>query len=153
MPQRGRKSVAALTVVARLTPQRPPPPEHLTEQQAEEWRAIVDRMPSGYFSREMFGLLAAYCQHASAARVLTGLIDSFKVEWLADPDGLARFNQMLAMRERETKSMANLATKLRMTPQSRYLPNTVARKIADVGAGGPKPWDGPDAKADELEAG
>jgi hypothetical protein len=68
-----RKSAAALAVVKPITDHRPPPPKDLSEQQAGEWRAIVGRMPSGFFTREMFGLLTAYCQHASASRVLARL--------------------------------------------------------------------------------
>jgi hypothetical protein len=141
MAQRGRKSAQALAIVRPITEHRPPPPEGLTEQQADEWRAIVGRMPSGFFSREMFGLLGAYCQHASAARVLAGLIDTFRPEWLVDPDGLARFDKLLAMRERETKAMASLATKMRLTPQSRYMPATAARAVANAGTGGKRPWE------------
>jgi hypothetical protein len=141
MAQRGRKSAEALAIVRPITDHRPPPPDGLTEQQADEWRAIVGRMPSGFFSREMFGLLAAYCQHFSAARVLAGLIDSFKSEWLVDPDGLARFDKLLGMRERETKAMMSAATKLRLTPQSRYMPVGAARAVANAGAGGKRPWE------------
>jgi hypothetical protein len=124
MAQRGRKSAQALAIVRPITDHRPPPPEGLTDQQADEWRAIVGRMPSGFFSREMFGLLAAYCQHSSAAQVLAGLIDSFQPEWLVDPDGLARYDKM------------------RLTPQSRYMPNTAARAVANAGtSSGKRPWE------------
>jgi hypothetical protein len=47
---------------------------------------------------------------------------------------------MLAIRERETKAMASLATKMRLTPQSRYLPTTAARAVANAGACGKRPW-------------
>jgi hypothetical protein len=45
------------------------------------------------------------------------------------------------MRERETKAMASLARKMRLTPQSRYMPNTAARATADAGTGGKRPWE------------
>jgi hypothetical protein len=134
-----RKSAASLAVVVGITEHRPDPPEGLTEEQATLWRGIVKRMPSGWFQIEQQGLLAAYCQHASAARMLALFIDSFKREWLPDPDGLARFDKLLAMRERETRALASIATRLRLTPQSRYRPEKAATSTANTTV--QKPWD------------
>jgi hypothetical protein len=44
---------------------RPEPPEDLTEEQAAEWSAVVDRLPADWFPRETHGLLARYCRHGS----------------------------------------------------------------------------------------
>jgi hypothetical protein len=41
MAQRGRKSAASLSIVSVLGNERPAPPDDLTEEEAEEWRAIV----------------------------------------------------------------------------------------------------------------
>ena len=52
---RGPKSSAALEIpsVADLRGDaRPEPPEDLTEEQAAEWRAVVDRLPADWFPRE-----------------------------------------------------------------------------------------------------
>jgi hypothetical protein len=58
--KRGRKSAAELSViVSPLNARRSPPPSELTDEQAEEWRAIVGRMPPGWFTREHFALLAS----------------------------------------------------------------------------------------------
>lgn len=147
MAQRGRKSAASLAIVASLNDVRPEPPPELTGAQAAEWRAVTAALPAGWFRREQYGLLAAYCQHASAARLLAMMIDSFQAPWLADPDGLARYDKLLAMRERETKSMASLATKMRLTQQARYMPNAAARATANSRTS-PAPWEG-----SEIEAG
>jgi hypothetical protein len=43
----------------------------------------------------------------------------------ADPlQDLARYDRLIKMRERETKLMGLLATKLRMCPHARYSPTT-----------------------------
>ena len=63
-------------------------------------------------------------------RRIAGLVDAFETEWLADPDGLVRYDKLLAMADRESKVIASLATKMRLTPQSRYQPNTAARQVA-----------------------
>ena len=55
MAQRGRKSAVALATVAVIPGQRPAPPAELTEEQAEEWRAIVATKPPEWFNRELAG--------------------------------------------------------------------------------------------------
>jgi hypothetical protein len=59
----GRKSAASLAVVNVLGNERPAPPDDLTEEEAEEWRAIVSRMPHDWFTRENRPLLAEHCRH------------------------------------------------------------------------------------------
>jgi hypothetical protein len=41
--------------------------------------------------------------------------------------GVSHYERLLVMRERESRAMAALAVKLRLTPQSRYTPATAAR--------------------------
>jgi len=36
----------------------------LTDEQAEEWRAVVSRMAADWFPRETHGMLLAYCRHS-----------------------------------------------------------------------------------------
>jgi hypothetical protein len=140
MAQRGRKSAAALAVVAHLTDHRPPPLEGLTDEQADEWTAVVRRLPSDYFPRECHQLLAAFCCHVSSFRVLSASIDEFKSEWTVSDEGLKRYGDLLALREREGRALSSLATRLRITPQSRYHPRTAGVAAADAGTGRPKPW-------------
>jgi hypothetical protein len=51
---------------------RPEPPEDLTEEQAVEWRAVVDRLPTDWFSRETHGLLSQYVRHVVTAGASPG---------------------------------------------------------------------------------
>ena len=138
MKERGRKSAAELTVVT-LGPRRPDPPEELTVEQAEEWRAIVGRMPADWFSREHYPLLAALCFHVCRSRMLAGLIDTFPTEWLAEEGGLQRLDKLLAMAERETRCMTALSRAMRLTQRSRIGPEVAATKAAQPG--GVRPWD------------
>ena len=48
---------------------------------------------------------------------------------------------LLALREREGRALSSLATRLRITPQSRYHPRTAGVAAADAGSGRPKPWE------------
>jgi len=56
--KRGRKSQAELATVAVVDPDgRPDAPYDLTDYQADEWRTVVNRMPSGWFPRETWDVL------------------------------------------------------------------------------------------------
>lgn len=139
MRTRGRKSSAALAVVTTLPGQRPEPPAELTDEQADEWRAVVGRMPSDWFTRETHELLANYCRHVTKARTLAKAIDGFDPEWLVDEDGLKRFDKLTQMAEREGRAMSSLATRMRLTQQSRYNP-AAANTSSSKSGSGDKPW-------------
>jgi Phage terminase, small subunit len=137
----GRKSAASLAVVSTLPAslQRPEPPEDLTAAQAEEWRAVVGRMPLGWFTRETHQVLATYCRHAVNARQLAALLAAFDPSWVEDDEGLKRYDKLLAMAEREGKAVVMTATRLRLTPQSRYAPDKAATATSKAGTEA-KPW-------------
>ena len=147
MGARGPKSAAALAVIPSMTEHRPSPPEGLTEAEAEQWRRIVNRLPHGWFPVETHALLAAMLKHQSAHRELCKLIEAFDVTLLKVDLGVDHYGKLLAMRERESRAMAGLAVKLRLTPQSRYRPDVAARQAQSpfgyIGSDGelkPKPW-------------
>ena len=99
MGMRGPKSSAALKIpsVAELRGDaRPEPPEELTEEQAAEWRAVVDRLPADWFPRETHGLLAQYCRHVVSARRVARLLE--ELDALADTRA---YDRLLKAQERE----------------------------------------------------
>ena len=137
MGKRGRPSADDLA--ARALPwERPEPPEDLSEAQAAEWRAVVDRMPPDWFPRETHGLLSAYCNHAVSHRAI-----SLRVRrWEQKPTdrSLGLYKDLLKLRDREARAMTTLATKMRLTQQSRYDAKT-ASTAAKNGGDGEKPWE------------
>jgi len=52
------------TIVAFPQDGRPPPPEHLSLEEAETWKATVGARKAGFFGPEIFPLLEAYCATA-----------------------------------------------------------------------------------------
>ena len=135
MRQRGRKSTAQLAVVPiKCEAQRPPPPADLTQDQAKIWRDVVATTPAGWF-REGDVLLGLYCRHVHTANVLAGIINSFSVE---DCE-MQQLNRLLTMRERETRMLTHLATKMRLTPQARISPRSAGRQMES--AGSRRPWE------------
>ena len=140
MAKRGRKSAAELAVVrVSLEGSRPPAPEELTGDEAQLWHGIVESIPGGWISPAQEPLLAAYCRHVSAANRLSAMVDEFDPD-LKKAGALERLGKLLSMRERETKALSSLATRMRLTQQAQMHPRTAARAMSDVN-NGPKLWD------------
>jgi len=141
MATRGRKSAAALSVVAGSIDARPQPPADLTPFQKDIWQRTVAAEPLEQFrTAALQQLLKEYCRHAETAHVLAGQIEKFKPAWLANEEGLKRYDRLLAMRDRETKAIGDKATKLRLTNQSRYTPQAAATASKNTGSK-MKPWE------------
>jgi hypothetical protein len=142
MKSRGRKSAASLTVVPLgLDIRRPEPPACLTKAEAVTWRAIVADCPGGWITPAQEGLLVAYCQHHATANFLSKWINALDFP-SCKPVELGR---ILAMRARETAATASLATRLRLTNQSRMHARSAGRRT-DGYSTGPRPWE-PDGAA------
>jgi hypothetical protein len=116
-----RKSAAALSVIPLAGEQRPEPPAELTKEQAAEWRAVVGRLPPDWFPRETHALLAAYCRHIVRGRVIAKLIDACRPAETSQE--LRRFDKLALMADREGRAISALATRMRLTAQSRYRPD------------------------------
>jgi hypothetical protein len=134
-----------------IFPQRPEPPDHLSEEEAAVWRAVVGRMPATWFTGEMLPLLENYCCHVCLAKDLMaemrdakrGLrrlekeLESVAAGRKAKLRRLIRedrkyLHDLIDMHLDQSRQVSSVATKLRLTPQSRYQPNT-------AGAIGPPP--------------
>ena len=139
MGTRGRKSSAEMAVIHGI-PQRPAAPDELTSAQATEWRAIVSRMPTGWFPREIWPLLAQYCRHITNSRHIAGMIEDAHKGDLSDRKALMGFNRLLGMQERQTNTLAGLATRMRLTNQSRYTAHSAASRTKG-GTSAKKLWE------------
>lgn len=134
MQQRGRKSLAALAVPSPIeTIQRPDAPYDLTDEQADEWRAVVGRMPADWFPRETWPLLSQYCRHIVNARRVAQLIE--QAAGRKDLD-VGEYDALLKVQERETRAISALARSMRLTQQTTY--DKSKKKPLQVA----KPWDG-----------
>jgi hypothetical protein len=137
----GRTSAASLSVVARTEIDgRPKPPSDLNAFQQDVWQKTVANEAADTFkTAALQQLLKEYCRHVSSAALLTEKIDSFDSQWLDTDEGLDRYTKLVRTRDCETKALADKATKLRLTNQSRYTPGaagTAAKKSGEA----KKPW-------------
>ncbi|OZI17938.1 hypothetical protein CAL19_12720 [Bordetella genomosp. 7] len=146
MGTRGRKSTAEMTVVAQVAPvassDRLPAPVHLTDAERAVWLEVVNDQPASAFTPTHGPLLEQYCRHIVQSRILAEEIMNFDRAWLADDDGLKRYDRLLAMQEREGRAASSLATRLRITRQAVDHPITAGRANARQ-ARARKPWEAP----------
>ncbi len=140
--KRGRASVASLSIAAVSgLERRPKAPVNLTSEQSEAWTAIVDSEPASAFkTKAAQTLLEQYVRHLSSASLLAASIDGFESAWIKDPEGLERFDRLLKMRERETRAMASVGTKLRITSQATWTAKARGTAAANLSVGH-KPWE------------
>lgn len=137
-----RKSAASLEVLARPAPgvaERLRAPLHISEAERAVWLQVVNDQPADAFRDTHAPLLELYCRHIVNARVIAEEVANFQREWLADEDGLKRYDRLLTMAEREGRAASSLATRLRITRQS-LDHATVARKLVAMPAQR-KPWE------------
>ena len=135
-----RRSAASLAVINGSLDRRPDPPADLTSQEAEVWAATVSHEAADVFgTAALQQMLKDYCRHLVAAERL-GLVIEGHMAKVGGEDTIALkdLDCLLKMRDRETKAVADKATKLRLTNQSRYTPR--AASTAAKNTGPTKPW-------------
>jgi hypothetical protein len=98
-----------------------PKNENLSSAATAEWQQIVKRMPPNFFTVEMFPVLSHLCNHVVYARTLANQLDSFTPAMLKDDEFVDGFLKLLTVYQKESSLIVNLATRLRLTPQSRYV--------------------------------
>jgi hypothetical protein len=139
MKTRGRTSSAALAVVAGTDIDgRPKPPSDLTEFQQGVWvRTVANEGVDTFRTAALQQLLKEYCRHVETADRLSKQVDRATDEGsnLSYQD----IDCLLRMRDRETKALADKATKLRLTNQSRYTPGAAGTASKNASAE-KKPW-------------
>lgn len=109
------------------------PAPGLTDDQAQVWRETVEARSADYFGEDAAPLLEEYCRVVVMCRLL-----AVQIEAALAGDELGGLKSLLDMRDKESRRLTSIATKLRITNQSRYTPDKAAVK-ARKGSGG-KVW-------------
>jgi hypothetical protein len=130
MKTRGRNS-AASQIIAGGFAERPEPPQSLSSRQKTIWREVVASEDPNFFNSGVLrGLLADYCRSRATAEGITEVIEASADVWMQDSESVGNHERLLRMRDRELKAMVTVATKLRLTNQSRYVPHSAGRAAA-----------------------
>jgi hypothetical protein len=118
MRQRGRPSAQALVVsdigvLDRV--ERARAPHDLNDEETEVWVSIVNGEQADWFSPGNIPLLVQLCRHIIHARRIGELLEK-----ATSDKGLlvSDYGRLLKMQDRESRVVALLATKLRLTQQS-----------------------------------
>jgi hypothetical protein len=140
MDQRGRKSSAALSVVARTEIDgRPHSPDDLTDRQKEIWdRTVANEAADVFKTAALQQLLKDYCCHVATSEALTRQINR-AIEDDSETE-LDNLTKLVRLRDCETKASADKATKLRLTNQARYTPQAAATAAKGAGPAKARPW-------------
>ena len=113
MMQRGRKSTAALSVVSIESVPRLRPPSDLTAAEDALFRQVAAQCAADHFTASDTPLLVAYCQAVILGRSAFAQLS----------EGGGGFQAW----QQAARTLAMLATKLRLCPHSRSDPKTVGR--------------------------
>jgi hypothetical protein len=121
MRQRGRSSSASLAILPSEA-LRLPPPSSLNDAERTLFNEIVGACDSAHFRVSDLPLVVSFVQSTLISRAAAH-----------DPDKIALW-------EKATRMQATLATRLRLSPQSRTDPKTTGRRAAARWTG-PAPWE------------
>ena len=129
-----KPSSASLSVVPVAAMTRMAPPRDLSDEESRLWREVVDSKPVEWFQPDSAPLLTEYVR----AVVMSGQLDiQVKAALVGGETG--ELKALLDMRDKESKRVVSIATKLRLTQQSRYTPQAAA--TANKKAAGGRPWE------------
>lgn len=140
MEQPGRKSAEALVNLSLVSVRRPEPPENLNAKQAALWRNIVATKPPDWFLADTLPLLEAYVIAIGLAGALQAELDKFGQTPLGNAKNFARFRRLVSMHQQQVKMLTTLATKLRITQQSRFDKNKAASQARNGAPSKALPW-------------
>ena len=96
---------------------RPDAPYDLSDDEAQEWVAIVNAKEAGWFSREMWPLLTNYCRLTCENRYLAAMLAEQKRQETFKIDA---YRKLVRMIQDNTRVLATLASKMRLDQQSSH---------------------------------
>jgi phage terminase small subunit len=131
----GRQSVTALSVAPVAPWARIEPPPHLTESQRKLWADVVATKPAEWFKADSAPVLETYCQAVDNYRRTQQALDETPAL------DLAQYRTLSDLSSKQAALVASLATKLRLTPQSRYTPDKAAVHDRKSATDTRRPWD------------
>lgn len=135
---RGRTSSAALATVTAFPIQLLRPPRYLTEAQADVWRSVIPTKPADWWDAGSVPLLVAFCRTVVEHKRVSTELDAFEDSWLKEDAGLKRYEILVRVQDRLSGRLTSLATKMRLSQQSRYRAD--AADTANRKAAGERPW-------------
>jgi phage terminase small subunit len=122
MPRRSNAALTSPYAVIDAPRTRLSPPGNLDKNEVRIFRSIVGNMPARHFARADLVLLVRHVQNLAAADIAAAHL---KKGGIVDGDG--KISPWLRALEKLDRSIVSLATKLRLTPSSRFDSRAAAR--------------------------
>lgn len=151
MGQRGRTSRSALALLSSSTDgkvetiERPDAAYDLTDEEADVWRAVVAGESADWFRPSQLPLLSQYCRHVVSSRKVAQMVRTVEAEVAkqaaeegssaAIVSAIKSIDRLMKMQERESRAIASLATKMRLSQQSTYDKSKKKQTL------GKRPWE------------
>jgi hypothetical protein len=133
VPRRSAEDLATRRV-PRPDPKPPAPPPGMALPAQRLWKSIAGSKPAGWFDAGALPVLAEYVR---AAVVCDRLSEQIAVG-LADGEPIVALRPLLNLRDKESRRLGALGSKLRLLPVSRYRPDGAAADRTPAGAR--RPW-------------
>lgn len=129
--QRGKKSAAALaTPMQTIAPREAyAAPSELTEVQADLWNRLMLSNSKAIIDSGNFSILAAYVRTVDFCNQLAVQVNAIKPEDWSHPEKFKRIEKLLRQHSDHVKTLASLATKLRIAPSSAMTSKQAGRII------------------------
>ncbi|HJV28861.1 MAG TPA: hypothetical protein VJ673_24510 [Aromatoleum sp.] len=127
-----RRSAEAIATEAAILPglrriERLHPPADLSAAQQAHFAAVVASKPADFFKPVDVPLLVQLCRHLARA-------DEIERKFRANPFlSVGDYDDLSRLADRETKTVTSLMTRLRLTPQSRYRPDSAKHDASGRG--------------------
>jgi len=135
----GRKSRVSLSIANVIEggfDRRPQPPDNLTSEQRQFWEKTVASEPPDFFaSHATQQLLMMLCYHHDEVERINKDLKKYRRELMKSGD----YPKYVRVRGEEIRRFVSVATKLRLTNQSRYGSRTAAS--AQQNAAKYRPWE------------
>jgi P27 family predicted phage terminase small subunit len=109
------------------------PPESVSEAAAVVWREVVATKPAEWFQADTAPVLEAYCNTIVEYRRVAEALAA------TGPSDLSTYRPLVDMAEKLGRAITSMATKMRLTPQSRYTPISAGTAAKKAGAAS-RPW-------------
>ena len=106
--------------------------ENLTSRQKAHFDALVSTKPAGFFQPCDEPLIIQLSRHLARS-------DEIETQFRKEGLDVESFDQLSRLADRESKQITSLMTRLRLTPQARYRPDS--QKLDGTGEDRPKPWE------------
>jgi hypothetical protein len=101
---------------------RPPPPKSLSDWERALWLKVTNSLPHDWFRPENVDLLESYCHGMTGEKYLDEMLDEMRAARI----GGIEYQRLQRVRNQTAHTNAMIATKMRLTQQSRYRAHNAA---------------------------